>query len=280
MKIKEFPASFVNSIKLRMTRRDKLGVNAAKSAVDVVISLTSIESRLKVIDLTIRSLLDQNVSFSHINLWLHHDLKTKLPSRLVALACDRFRICYSDETCSHRKLLETLRLGEHQTVVTCDDDMMYPKDWLRRLLQSHIKHPGAIVAHECRVINYDTSGKLQPYKTWHSQAAGETNSATLAIGYGGVLYPPNVMHSDVFDAMLYAKLAPRADDLWYKAQSLRLGVSVFRTECPAPKPMPIAGSQWISLKKHNVREDGNYLQWKKLDEHYCLAKRLNERSST
>ncbi|MBU2984942.1 glycosyltransferase family 2 protein [Saccharophagus degradans] len=270
MKLKELPLSLKTAWRLRRTPIEKLGFDAAPAPSGLVISLTSIESRLARLDLTIRSLLAQDMAATKVMLWLHHSLKAKLPAKLLALVGQRFEIHYSNETCSHRKLVETLRLNFEQTVVTCDDDVMYPTDWLRRLVDAHIAFPNCIVAHECREINYDEQGKLQPYSQWNSAAPNSSKANTLAIGYGGVLYPPKALPVQVLDRAEYDRLAPRADDLWFKAMSLLNGTQVRRTENCRPKPVPVIASQGVSLKKHNVREDGNFIQWQALDNHFNL----------
>lgn len=274
MKFKELPGSLLTAWRLRRIPVAELGAGAVSAPMDIVVSLTSIESRLARLDLTIRSLLHQKMSCSKVVLWLNHSLRNKISKRLSSLEGERFEIKYSDETCSHRKLVETLRENFEQTVVTCDDDVMYAYDWLSRLVETHLKHKDAIVAHECRVIHYDTAGNLSPYSKWHSEAPGQGRPATLAIGYGGVLYPAGILPREVLERTSYDRLAPRADDLWFKAMSLKKGVRVVRTEHCNPKPVPVIASQSVSLKKHNVREDGNYLQWQALDAHYNLKELL------
>lgn len=270
MKLKELPQSLKTAWRLRRTPQAKLGFGAAPAPAGLVISLTSIESRLARLDLTIRSLLAQDMAASKVLLWLHHSLKPKLPNRLLALVGERFEIHYSNETCSHRKLVETLRLDFEQTVVTCDDDVMYPTDWLRRLVEAHLETPDSIVAHECRSIHYDESGNLLPYSQWRTAAPGSSQANTLAIGYGGVLYPPKALPIQALEKPEYDTLAPRADDLWFKAMSLLNSTQVRRTENCRPKPVPVIASQGVSLKKHNVREDGNFTQWQALDKHFNL----------
>ena len=123
-------------MRLNCTSDDQLGKNASPAIVDVIISLTSIPSRLSTLHLTIKSLLNQGVSFEKIILWLHEDLKNNLPPALEKLQGKRFEIRYSTTTEPHRKLIETLKLYPDRIIVTCDDDVMYPDDWLFRLLES------------------------------------------------------------------------------------------------------------------------------------------------
>ena len=85
-------------------------INVKKEEIPVIVSLTSIPSRLSTLHLTIRSLLNQDKRPKKIILWLHHSLKKEIPKNLAALENDLFEIMYSDLICSHRKLIHSLTL--------------------------------------------------------------------------------------------------------------------------------------------------------------------------
>ncbi len=270
MKLKEYPLSLSTARSLRKLPLAQLHQPHTTPAPGVTISLTSIPSRLNVVHLTIRSLLAQSRSAERVVLWLHESLLPKLPEKLSMLIGPRFEVLPSKYHFPHRKLIESLRQFPGETIVTADDDVMYPEDWLERLLEEHQKHPCDIVAHECRKISRDTSGQLTEYRLWSSEAPGQSHVETLAIGYGGVLYPPQALAETVLDIDLFTKLAPRVDDLWFKAMSLINQTATRRTENPRPKPVPVAFSQRIALKRNNIRHDANREQWKILAEHFKL----------
>src|SRR5690554_6050266 len=149
------------------------------------------QGRLAKLHLTIRSLLIQSVQPEKILLWLHHDLASQIPAALKDLQGDIFEIHYVDLTCSHRKLIHSLTAFPHKVIVTCDDDLMYNSSWLERLYLEHQKFPLDVIAHECRRITRDEQGELLPYKEWPTlNEPGIAGMDLLAIGYGGVLYPP------------------------------------------------------------------------------------------
>ena len=236
----------------------------------VIVTLTSIPSRLKIIHLTIRSILNQPIKPEKILLWLHKDLKNSIPKTLSELEGDIFQIRYQDDlTCSHRKLIYSLQELPNSILITCDDDLIYSQEWLASLYNEHKQHPNSVIANECRLVSYDADGELLPYKQWKMQKGADiADQKLLPIGYGGVLYPPHSLHVDTRNQELFLKLAPKADDLWFRMMSYLHGTEVRRTSKPSTKPTPIAGSQKISLKKTNVRQDGNREQWKALCEHY------------
>lgn len=268
MKLKEYPVSLFQSLKLWLTPPQRLGRDASDIDFPLIVSLTSIPSRLGILHLTIRSLLRQRVRPEKIVLWLHHDLENQLPERLKKLQSQRFEIRFADQTCAHRKLVHALQAFPNHIIVTCDDDLLYRPDWLERLVAEHQQHPDDIIGHECRRIAHSEDGSAQPYKQWRSEAAGNSHRYTLPIGYGGTLYPVGSLHSDVTDTEQYLVLAPKADDLWFKAMSLRQGTISRRSSAPPQKPIPIIRSQAVRLGDTNIKRDGNRLQWQALLDAY------------
>ena len=272
MKLKHLPMSLLMAHRLKGLDSGALN-KRCDSAVPVIISLTSIPSRLNAVVLTVRSLLAQHVTAHGIVLWLHEGLRSKIPSALAALQGDRFSIAYVDLTCPHRKLIHTLAQYPDRVIVTCDDDLMYRPDWLARLYQDHLRYPSAIIAHECRKIEFEICGTPKPYNQWPvEQERDLTHPWFMSIGYGGVLYPPGSLHEDVQQRELFLALTPRADDLWFKAMSLMQGTEVRRVSIPGLKPVPIWGTQRNSLKRTNVRREGNTEQWRALYAHYNLQR--------
>lgn len=279
MKLKQLPASLLMAHRLKGLDSRVLN-NRKDLSLPVIISLTSIPSRLRAVALTVRSLLAQDVAAQKIVLWLHEDLRTKVPAELAALQGDIFTIAYVDLTCPHRKLIHTLAEYPDKLIVTCDDDVMYRPDWLSRLYQDHLRYPHAIIAHECRKIEFERCGTPKPYSQWPvEQGCDLTHPWLMSIGYGGVLYPPGALHEDVQQRDLFLALTPRADDLWFKAMSLMRGTEVRRSSSPGLKPVPIWGTQRNSLKCTNVRREGNTEQWRALYTHYNLQRYRQEFTS-
>ncbi|MFN3136698.1 MAG: zinc-binding alcohol dehydrogenase [Allomuricauda sp.] len=269
MKVKEIPVSLFHQAKLSWQSQRKLIAN--KKQVPVIVSLASIPSRLGIVHLTIRSILNQDVLPEKIVLWLHEDLKDSIPKSLNVLVGDLFSIKYADYFSSHRKLVEPLKLYPNKIIVTCDDDMMYRKNWLSKLYQAHENHPDHIVANQTRCITYGSDGELLSYKAWKPNESGCQNPLlTLPIGAGGTLYPPDSMHKTVFNQELFLQLTPKADDLWFKAMGLLKGTKSIQAQNSGKEPIPIWGSQKVSLKKGNIGMDKNRTQWQALTDHFQL----------
>ena len=266
MKISEIPSSIYHSIKLRYgnarnAKREQLKI-------PVIISLTSIPTRLSTLDITIKSLKKQDTLPEKIILWLHEDLKDKLPSRLERLQDDLFEIRYSPYTFSHRKLIHTLDAFPEHIVITCDDDVMYHPNIIRIAYEEHLKYPKDIIGNRCRIITYKNN-ELLPYNRWpFVNGRASQPEMVMPVGAFCTLYPPHSLDPLYSDVDLFLKLAPKADDLWFKAMALKKG-TLSRSNARAIRtPIPIIGTQEVALKKVNKDQDYNRVQWLQICNHF------------
>lgn len=272
MKLKEYPASLWTSHRLSRLPHDLLH-QRPDITLPLIVSLTSIPSRLGRLHLTIRSLLAGAQKPERVVLWLNDALRGALPDSLRRMEGPLFEIRFAGLTSSHRKLVHALAAFPGATIVTCDDDVMYDSTWLVRLHNDHLRHPDSVIAHQCRRISYDEAGSLLPYRQWPTETRTDVAARELMpVGYGGVLYPPDCLHGDVCNADLFLTLAPGADDIWFKAMSLLRGTAVRRSSQPGDKPVPIIGSQSVSLQQTNIGLDRNREQWEAVSAHYSIPR--------
>lgn len=242
---------------------------ADQEVVDAIVSFTTIPHRLRSVHLTVKSILNRSVKPKKVVLWLNNELKSEVPNSLIKLTNDNFEIKYCDSTSSHRKLVLSLDAYPDDVIVTCDDDCLYPDDWLEKLWIEHTKYPDEIIANRCNFISYDENGVTLPYKNWVKKVPpGTSHFAIMPAGYGGVLYPPKSLHADVTNFDLYMKLTPKADDLWFKAMSYLSGTMSRRSSNPSDKPITIPFTQKFTLARENIKKDLNREQWDNLREYY------------
>jgi hypothetical protein len=266
MKISEIPSSLYYSLKLRLGNGKP--PEPVQRAVPVILSLTSIPSRLGTLDITIKSLKKQDASPEKIILWLHEELKNQLPSRLEKLQDDLFEIRYSSYTFSHRKLIHAIQHFPDKVIITCDDDVIYPPDILSIIYEEHLTYPTDIIGNRCRVITYKDD-ELLSYNQWPF-VSGRVSQAEFVMPVGAfcTLYPPHSLDHEVLDVDLFLKLAPKADDLWFKAMALKNGILSRSNSHIIKTPIPIIGTQKVALKKINKDQDFNRTQWLQICDHY------------
>ena len=119
---------------------------------------------------------------------------------------------------------------ENAIVVTADDDVIYPRDWLRSLYQSYLEFPNAASARRVHKISRNIEGNALPYQTWVKGYQLELNPSMelMATGVGGILYPPGIFKQmkNVFDESLIKDVCLGADDVWLKFIEKKNGINV------------------------------------------------------
>ncbi|MBU2997862.1 zinc-binding alcohol dehydrogenase [Cellulophaga baltica] len=269
MKVKQIPKSIYQSLKLSLLSNTKCNDNS--NTLPVIVSLTTIPTRLSIVHLSVKSILAQKHKPKKIVLWLHESNKGAVPQKLKDLEGNLFEICFTPLDSPHVKLVPSLLKFPSEIIVTCDDDLLYQKNWLYLLYQEHLKNPNKIITNQSRIISYDDNGVLLPYKKWPTSYDHIIKTtALLPIGSAGTLYPVNSLSTTVTDIELMNKLTPKADDLWFKAMSLLAKTDSILAEKRAKGAIPIMGSQKQSLKKTNIGQDKNRAQWLNVIKYFNL----------
>jgi hypothetical protein len=124
---------------------------------EVVVSLTSFPARFGKLHNCLKALIGQQVKPDQLVLYLSREECTgqSLPEAITSLQKFGLTIRYTDT--NHRslnKVVHALKDFPSSIVVTCDDDKLYPSDWLQRLLAGHQALSGSCrvpaVAEDCR----------------------------------------------------------------------------------------------------------------------------------
>lgn len=268
MKSREVPYSMFYESKFRLMNTEKLKSKTGNE-LPVIVSLTTIPFRLNRVFVTVRSILNQSQKPSKIILWLHDSLRNKVPKSLKKLEGDIFSVQFTPLNSSHVKLVPTIAKYPDQVIVTCDDDLMYDENWLKGLYEQHLKHPSAIIAHKVRQIQFDENQKPLTYGKWKLSDSNKPETF-LALGSSGILYPVNCFIDQVVDDELYMKLAPKADDLWFKAMTILSNRTIVTTDFEPENTYPRMATQKVSLKKQNIGQNKNNQQWEALVDYFKL----------
>lgn len=226
--------------------------------VDLIVSLTSFPARIEYVYLTIESLLRQTVLPERIILWLSKEQFphiNNVPKKLRYLQNEIFGIRFVEgDIKSHKKYYYSFIEFPEKTVITVDDDIVYPPSLIENLLNVSKAYPHFIVANIAHRITY-TEGELNNYSKWTESGPLETED-NVQIGAGGVLYPPHCLHDDCLNLELSQRLAPSVDDLWLNAMARLHGTKVLKSPMnKAFLPVVIPNDQ--PLKALNVGKNKN-----------------------
>ena len=124
----------------------------------IIISMTTIPCRKKRLEENLPSILNQSYKFNKLviniddNLtkedYLFYNSLKKLDKRIKINKADaKWRSC--------NKLLPTLKLYPEDIIITIDDDIYYPVDSIKYLVEEYKKNPECIIAHEINPIYTD-----------------------------------------------------------------------------------------------------------------------------
>lgn len=188
-------------------------------------------------------------------------------------------IRYVKDIRAYTKLIPALRDFPDSTIITVDDDYMYPVDAVEKLVRAHKKNKKAVCCHASRAILMDTGKKIKPYSTFPQifPKVCESDISYMAEGFGMVLYPQHCMYKDVTNDELFMELSPLADDLWYKCMQLMAGTPVVqlpRTRAWFSEMYSDESVQDMALANQNVNENKNDPQLKAIFDHYNLYTKL------
>ena len=243
---------------------------------ELLITLTTISSRLQKVDHVIESLLKQDFKSCPFSVSLHLSREPylldegcpELTPRLNNLRekyPETFFVKYVENTGPYRKIIPILNnlYGlssdgfSKKLIVTADDDSLYPSDWLQKLYDSY-KEYNCIVGYRGRVMSFQDN-KLLPYQNWEKTVISKSSIFNLPTGKDGVLYSPFFLHPAVCDIDKAVKYAPKADDLWLKVHSLLNGVEnvILNDHLSAEFPSVSTGKDEISLYNNFNKRGGN-----------------------
>jgi hypothetical protein len=237
----------------RFTRQSVLGEE------DVVVSLTTYGPRLAGVGATIESIAAGRARPRHLVLWLDDaESFDRRPATVRRLQRRGLTVALSPDYGPHKKYYPALgvALDAGRPLVTADDDILYPRSWLERLMVAHRAHPEVVSCYRANVVTL-AGDRVAPYDDWPRCHSTEPSLAHFATGVAGVLYPTAMLEHLRQHGTAFVERCPRADDIWLHWVALRHGIQV-RQVSRTPRHFPLLpGTQGQSLALENVVHRGN-----------------------
>ena len=230
--------------------------------IKIIVSLTTHSTRIRNVDLTIKTLFKQNTKADKIILNLSKDEfnDNNIPKSLIKLQKNGLEINYVTDTRSYKKLIPTLINHPDEIIITADDDILYPSYLIQQLITAYQKNPN--MSHGCRgyTMQLSKDNTFEKYGTWPKCKHPTYGNNIMLTGIGSVLYGPGCFHKDVLREALFMQLAPTADDLWFKAMCLLNNTPsqvIIKQKQFKADFMPTNNSMINPLKAVNVKKGGN-----------------------
>ena len=227
----------------------------------VVISLTTYPARLPLVHITIESLLRQDFKPNRLVLWLSEEeiSEQDLGSQLNKQRDRGLEIRFVEGNLrSYKKLYYIASEDTGSAIVTADDDVIYPRYWLRRLMNAYEAEPNYVYCYRSKFIQSNSCGELLPYRDWSYQKGGvEPSYQIFPIGVSGILYPPQSIDMTFLSPEQFMKYCPTADDVWFKVMTLRRRIRCQRIVDRGIHFPLVQGTQQSSLHVVNNLEGHN-----------------------
>lgn len=207
----------------------------------LVISLTAIPPRFPYLSQTLQSLLDQTAEVASVNLYLPRRYRRFEwdPSVLPPVPAGVQIRLVDEDLGPATKVLPAVReyRGQDVSILFCDDDKVYDRDWAQRFVDSSRSHPGCCIVEEggdvCNYSSHSHRGDRQPrsgrrpkdmgYRLrrlaslglWKPRKNVGSGYVDMLEGWGGVLVRPEFFTDAAFDI---PEVLWMVDDIWLSGQ--------------------------------------------------------------
>lgn len=192
-----------------------------------IVSITSTSYRLRYMEPTLKSIREGEVQPDVLMLTLS---KQKAPAPLqdagiirgidLPLFLKKYDVIVYFEEKNYGplcKLTQALFLHQYtnNTIVCADDDIIYPSDWLSKILYFQNVYPGCLITYRARTVLTDEDGNLKPYGIWPRTNAKVTDfRRILPTGCQGMLVKPFFFNKDFYNYDKFLKTCLTNDDIW------------------------------------------------------------------
>lgn len=226
-----------------------------------ILSMTSYPPRFNNLLQFLMSLNEQTVYPEKLILNLAYEDIKFLPVDLKSLQLAFPLEVYATEDIGPaKKLIPTLIRYTNSRIVTIDDDIRYPPNLFRMLLDESAVNPNSIIcsrAHEPSFLD----GFPSPYIAWKFEVEEMSNRLYCPTSGAGVLFPPLSLHKDVCDIDQYRSLSFSTDDLWYWVQAIKNRTRIKKTkesfkieEIGKDLSTPLHSANILVLNNYNLKK--------------------------
>ena len=238
-----------------------------------IISMTTLPCRRERLSENLPSITGQSYNFDKLviniddNLteedYLWYDSLKKIDSRIEINKAD-----YKWRSCN--KLLPTLQKYPNDIIITVDDDIYYPVDSIKYLVEESEKNPDCVIAHEVNPIIVE-NGKFKGYVNGIDVKLGHKEFGKYLSNC--CLFPPHIFNNtDLFN---YDKMMEctegNHDELWFWINSTINGVPVINLDYVLTFEYDVK-SRWTNgeYRLHDINISQEKTDWynKKVEEMY------------
>jgi hypothetical protein len=219
-----------------------------------VVSLTSFGVRARTVAFTIESIAQGDLLPSRLLLWLDEPGLLALPPPMLRRLQRRgVEVLPTQNWGPHKKYYPFVssQTAFDRPLVTADDDVLYPADWLSGLAKRYAADRESVHCYRARVVALN-AGRFTPYASWSECSSNAPSHRHFSIGMAGVLLPPPLLHELRRSGSDFVATCPRTDDIWLNLHAQRRGARVRQVHATPSYFMLLPGTQKVGLLHGNV----------------------------
>jgi hypothetical protein len=224
-----------------------------------VVTLTTYGRRLHTVHLTLESIGRGSLLPSRLILWLDEKQAFEnLPPSIRRLQGRGLEVKPSENYGPYKKYYPyVLSLNQFDTpMVTADDDVLYPPDWLKNLDAASKAFPDVINCYRARRVSVNGTS-MAAYNSFELLSTSLPSICHMSTGVSGVIYPPAFQKILKNAGPHFAGCCPRNDDIWLYLWAVRSGYRVRQISSESADFPEIPGTQGAALYLENVAQGGN-----------------------
>lgn len=246
----------------KLTTRNNVSTEPVTGSSPTIVSLTTFGRRLGTVHLAIESIGAGIERPSRLVLWIQDESEyLNRPDSIRRLESRGLEVRLTRSLRSHTKYFPALPIAQQTglKLVTADDDVLYPKNWLHDLVEAFTDTPRAIVCHMSHLIRLEQDGTIAPYTSWDRNWSNTPSNRAFSVGASGALLPPVMISALRRAGDRFLSIAPTADDVWLNGIATATQVP---TRQVSTIPIHFAGVKTADpgLAEENVRGGGNDAQ--------------------
>lgn len=248
------------SIMRRLAATNRSSTKSILNPKGPVVSLTTFGSRIDSVFYAIESIAEGSLLPSKITLWVDPSIAANsLPQSLQNLMKRGLEVAATHDVGPHTKYFGEVHRDDTKDLpfVTADDDILYPRYWLERLVKSFNEAPSEIHCFRAHKMRFDERGKLTRYSDWASCENMQASHLHFSTGVCGVIFPPEMRNELQKRKKAFLDCCPKADDIWLNYIAYCANIKVRQVVTVPKRFYEIPGTREEALANINNGQGGN-----------------------
>lgn len=225
----------------------------------VIVSMTTIPGRKDRLEQNLDAILNQSYLFDTLVINVDDNLTDEDYAYYDELATTDSRIVINKAKAKWRscnKLLPTIKLYPDDIIITVDDDIYYPVNCFKYLVEQYEKTPDCVIAHEVNPISVDNDGFINFYNAYDVKLMQRQFGKYLS---NCCLFPPHIFDgTDLYDydKMMHCTNGTH-DELWFWVNSLSNGIMTVVFSFALETLRPYTAGEYQLTNFNNTQEKIN-----------------------